>query len=533
MRKRLPSLIIAGMLIIVSVLAITQHPQGFYPTVEIEVTDPAKPLELSFLLHSRPTLRDCEALTGNIAQAVLKRCPQCRVKNMQCKSALDESRQTLLTDAPLTTASGRVAHGVILFHAADPELALAACQAAETQTAAGNNPVKCYAANTPRTEPAAPSILNPWILVLLLSAFAAAWFAGWLIVKYEHLHAHLSHDHVGSGPQKYHTEPTPRIGGLAVMIGLLAALVTTVLVENASTPNSALPPSALNFGLLLFAGIPTFLGGLVEDITKKVGVLERLLLTMLAGSLAAWLLGAVLDRLDVPGLDQALLWLPFAVAFTIFAASGIANAINIIDGYNGLAGGFAVIVLAALAYVAYLVGDSLVFTVALSLTGALLGFLAWNWPSGKIFLGDGGAYLLGFLLAELSILLVARNPEVSPWFALLLLIYPVFETLFCIYRRKFRHGFSPGQPDNVHLHQLIHDNIVACETGNSLNTNNSVAKYLWMPAIVTALLGVIAWQNTIALITAAISYCVFYVVIYRKIMQRKAMPVGARESRTA
>lgn len=527
MKKRLPSLIIAGLLIIFCALAIAQRPQSFYPAIEIEVTDPTKPLSLSFLFHSRPTLRDCEALTGNIAQAVLKRCPQCRVKHLQCESTLDESRQTLLTDAPLATASGRMANGVVLFHTADPELALAACQATETQTAAGSNPVKCFAANTPRAKPAAHSILSPWALVLLLSAFAAAWFAGWLIVKYEHLHAHLSHDHVNSGPQKYHTEPTPRIGGLAVMVGLLVAGGAMLFADALHDERE--------FGLLLLAAIPAFLGGLVEDITKKVGVLERLLLTMLAGSLAAWLLGAVLNRLDVPGLDQAMLWLPFAVAFTVFAVGGIANAINIIDGYNGLAGGFAVIALAALAYVAYLVGDSLVFTVALALTGALLGFLVWNWPGGKIFLGDGGAYLLGFLLAELSILLVARNPEVSPWFPMLLLIYPVFETLFCIYRRKFRHGLSPGQPDNAHLHQLIHDNIVTREPGisTSLATNNGVAKYLWMPAIVTALLGVVAWQSTMALIAAAISYCVLYVVIYRKIMQRKAMPVEARESRTA
>jgi len=73
-------------------------------------------------------------------------------------------------------------------------------------------------------------------------------------------------------------------------------------------------------------------------------------MTMLAGGIGAWLLGAILNRLDIPGVDTALLWLPLSVAFTIFAVGGIANAINIIDGYNGLAGGFAAIVLAAMAW---------------------------------------------------------------------------------------------------------------------------------------------------------------------------------------
>ncbi len=135
---------------------------------------------------------------------------------------------------------------------------------------------------------------------------------------------------------------------------------------------------------------------MAEDITKKVGVLTRLLLTLLAAALGAWLLGAVLDRVDVPGLDTLLRWSPLAIAFTVFVVSGVANAINIIDGYNGLAGGYAVLVLAALAWVAAQVGDPFLMTAALAMIGALLGFLVWNYPRGKIFLGDGGAYLLGF-----------------------------------------------------------------------------------------------------------------------------------------
>jgi UDP-N-acetylmuramyl pentapeptide phosphotransferase/UDP-N-acetylglucosamine-1-phosphate transferase len=227
-------------------------------------------------------------------------------------------------------------------------------------------------------------------LLVLLSAALIAWLSGYLIVRYEHLHAHLSHDHTDSGPQKYHAQPTPRIGGIALALGLLAA-GGVMLVSNNQLPLTG-------YGLLLVAAIPAFAGGIVEDLTKKVGVLERLILTMLSAAAAAWLLDAILTQIEIPLLREALTWMPFAVAFTVFAVGGVANAINIIDGYNGLAPGYALITLAAIAWVAALVGDSLILIAALAMAGAVLGFFVWNWPKGKIFLGDAGAYLLGFWL---------------------------------------------------------------------------------------------------------------------------------------
>ena len=489
--------------------------------VEVEVPVPTGGLTLGFLLNSRPTLESCETVSGNISRVTLAGCTQCRIKLIQCLITLDEAQRTRLTTAALPIPSGRFANGVVIFDAITPEVALSACQTSEKQSASRRQPIKCFSANSPRPQAIAPvaSILNFWSVAILFAAFAAAWFVGWLIVKYKHLHAHLSHDHVDAGPQKYHTQPTPRIGGVAVMAGLLVAGGVIFFTDSLHVGRE--------FGLLLLACIPAFLGGLVEDITKKVGVLERLLLTMLAGAVAAWLLGATLNRLDIPGIDQALMWLPFAVVFTSFAVGGIANAINIIDGYNGLAGGFAVIVLAALSYVAYLVGDNLIFTTALATTGALLGFLVWNWPRGQIFLGDSGAYLLGFVLAEVSVLLVVRHPEVSPWFPMLLLIYPVFETFYSIYRRKFTNKLSAMQPDNMHLHQLIHDNVVSLKASlstnlDTLDANNRVAKYLWMHALVMAMLGAVFWQSTVVLIGIGIAYCVFYIVSYRWIVRWKA-----------
>ena len=87
------------------------------------------------------------------------------------------------------------------------------------------------------------------------------------------------------------------------------------------------------------------------------------------------------------------------------------------------------------------------------------GSCAVNYPRGRIFLGDGGAYLVGLVLAVLSVLLVHRNSGVSPWFPLVLLAYPIWETLFSMYRRKAR-GHSTGRADALHLHSLVYRRVV-------------------------------------------------------------------------
>lgn len=131
---------------------------------------------------------------------------------------------------------------------------------------------------------------------------------------------------------------------------------------------------------------------------------------------------------------------------------------NIVDGLNGLASGLAMTMLAVTAAAAFRVDDSAVMVIALSLLGSIGGFYAFNFPSGRLFLGDGGAYFLGFVLVELWILLVMRNPgEVSPSFIVALAAHPTIETIFSIVRRRIlRHRpRNATAPDRLHLPTLI------------------------------------------------------------------------------
>ncbi len=353
-----------------------------------------------------------------------------------------------------------------------------------------------------------------WGLLGLILAAAASWLIAWLMIRYEHLHAHLSHDAVGSGPQKFHSRPTPRIGGIALVGGLLAGGSIFFAMDGEF--------SGTKFAYLLLAGAPAFLVGLAEDVTKAISVRLRLLVTLLAGSVGAWLLGAILNGLSIPGIDTALLWLPFAVAFTVFAVAGVTHAINIIDGYHGLAAGFAIIVLVAMAYVAVEVGDRFIFVTALIFIGALLGFLAWNWPGGRLFLGDGGAYLIGFLLAELSVLLVIRNPIVSPWFPMLLLSYPIFETIYSIYRKKFLEKMSPGQSGGKHMHMLVYkylkrQQFASSDRRNRIDRNSLVAPYiLWAP-LVAAIFASAFWEEPWMLVPAVGLGWLLYLSVYSRV----------------
>ena len=356
------------------------------------------------------------------------------------------------------------------------------------------------------------------LLACLIAAFVS-FAACWAIVRFQHLHARFTLDAVDTGPQKFHTQPTPRVGGVGLALGLIAAYGFMRLMRGDT-------PTVHEFGLLLLCGIPAFAGGLVEDLTKKVGVTDRLLLTMLSGAMAAWLLGAVLDRVGIPGVDRLFVWGAVAIPFTIFAVGGVANAINIIDGYNGLVAGYAIIVLLGFAWVAHQLGDTLITITALTLAAAIAGFMRWNWPGGRIFLGDGGAYFLGYLLAEISVLIVVRHPQVSPFFPLLLLIYPVFETIFSIYRKKVLRGQSPGEPDGLHLHMLVYKRVVPREWRGrarppKLRRNSMTAKCVWIPVALCAAFATLANDRTGALVGGAICFVYLYVAAYQRIVHFK------------
>ena len=310
------------------------------------------------------------------------------------------------------------------------------------------------------------------------------------------------------GIQKFHTLPTPRVGGIAVAFGVVAGLVF------------AGPEQQALLGPLILAGIPAFAFGLLEDITKRVSVATRLLATMGCGVLGWAITGYSITDASVWGLDWLLGFMAISVLFTAFAVGGIANAINIIDGFNGLSAGAVIIILLAFSVMTSALGDPDLTQVCLILAGAMIGFLAINWPMGKIFLGDGGAYFIGFALAWLAVLILARHTEVSAWCPLLVCGYPILEVLFSIVRRR-RRQLSPGAPDRLHLHSLVKRRLVPrlLPQSSNLVRNSATGALMWLAALLPAVLAV-QWPSSTLHMVIGFGMCaVLYLAVYARLTQ--------------
>ncbi|WP_205426663.1 glycosyltransferase family 4 protein [Helicobacter suis] len=221
-------------------------------------------------------------------------------------------------------------------------------------------------------------------------------------------------------PQGFHTKKTPRAGGLGIFLAFLGV--------------------GFKLSLLKLLGLSfVFLSGFLEDLGMSLSPKRRLLLQSLGVICVIYT-----DHLVITHFTP-FFNLPFVLAlpFSVFMLVGISNAMNIIDGFNGLAGGLSAMILAIL----YMIEPN---DVLLALLLGVLGFLMLNFPKGYIFLGDGGAYFLG-LMCGVYLMDLALRGVVSVWFGLALMIYPVTEVLFSIARK----GRKATLPDEFHLHMLV------------------------------------------------------------------------------
>lgn len=353
------------------------------------------------------------------------------------------------------------------------------------------------------------------MLPALIASFAVSLVVTLWVVRLARRRPQLFGDSDLSGPQKFHARVVPRVGGIGIAAGFLAA-ATWVAWEQ--------PANARLIASLLVSAMPVFAAGLWEDLTKRVRPRNRLLAAAASAAIAAWLLGAVIDRTAIPGVQWIASYSIGALFLTLFVVSGVVNAVNIIDGMNGLASMCCMIMLAGLAYVSYQAADPLIALVAVAAIGAIAGFFIWNYPNGLIFLGDGGAYLLGFLVAEVAILLLHRNPEISPLCPLLMVAYPVMETLFTIYRRRVVRGRAMALPDGIHLHSLVYRRLMRWAVGSNdakqLTRRNSLtAPYLWVVCSLSVVPSLLWWDNTPILTACLLFFVALYVSLYASIVR--------------
>ncbi len=246
--------------------------------------------------------------------------------------------------------------------------------------------------------------------------------------------------------QRIHLNETPRLGGVIFIL----SLIFVVAFSNSNE-------SIQLFKIILISLIPIIVIGLKEDLFHNVEPSIRILAILFVGWLfRAQFTGPLPVLTDIPFIGKLLLLQGGISIFYILSMTAVTNGMNLIDGVNGLCGAVALSILGALLFLSYKTTDEVMLSTIFSLILILMAFLIFNYPYGKIFLGDLGAYSLGLTISMLTIILFGRHPEISPWGALLILIYPATELIFTLLRRMVK-GVSIYHPDNAHLHlKLFH-----------------------------------------------------------------------------
>jgi UDP-GlcNAc:undecaprenyl-phosphate/decaprenyl-phosphate GlcNAc-1-phosphate transferase len=264
----------------------------------------------------------------------------------------------------------------------------------------------------------------------------------WVLRLWPHLRS--SRTHV---PDLHHTQrpPVPRCGGLVLILVFLAAASFLVL-------NNPLQSSAARVGwLVLLGGVAMFSLGFADDLWC-LGAKKKLLGQVLIASVIA-ISGIQIQSIRIPYLDLSIALGGWGIVVTVLWLVAFTNLINLIDGADGLAGGVCLMVLVLLVFSG--AQSTEVTLLAAVMIGALLGFLRYNWPPARIYLGDGGAYFLGFLIGMLTIVSSQKGTALGALIApLIVLTVPILDTMIAIVRRGLL-GLPLFRPDRRHLHHRL------------------------------------------------------------------------------
>ena len=242
--------------------------------------------------------------------------------------------------------------------------------------------------------------------------------------------------------QRSHFGEVPRFGGLIIYFFLFFINIITI-------------QSDLIFNICI-SSIPLIIVSLKEDLFQNTYVISRII-----GMTVSIIIFFLLDKttfpeINIPGIQIIMNSYPFAILFFCFSVLVIINGMNLIDGLNGLLSLNLLCQLIVLYYLSYKFNDG-VFQILFSvLIITILIFLIFNFPIGKIFLGDLGAYFLAYIVSILIIKLFSKYNDILSWNAVLILFYPSFELLFSFIRKIFFLKKNPFSADHNHLHSLIY-----------------------------------------------------------------------------
>ena len=297
--------------------------------------------------------------------------------------------------------------------------------------------------------------------------------------------------------QRLHQDEVPRIAGLIMYIFL--TIVAFFSIES----------HYLN--VILISALPIVLIGSKEDLFHNTSPKLRLIMMTISAGLFIFMLPTNLPEIDFPVINQIISIGFMKELFFMFCILVIINGNNFIDGVNGNLAFTNIIQLISLALLASMLGDIVIAQLSFVLLIPLIIFALFNFPFGKIFCGDAGAYFYGFAISASAIYLFGTYDDLLSWNAILILIYPSIELLFSFIRKKFFENKSAFTADAKHLHSLIFRYI---NKQNSRCINNSMAIFYLLPFIAAPLLTYLIHEDIFAILFVIFVLFVIYIIMY-------------------
>lgn len=263
--------------------------------------------------------------------------------------------------------------------------------------------------------------------------------------------------------RKIHKSPTPRVGGVGIFVSILISLIMSkliyviFLVKVLPAKNAVVLENVINqkWGAVIVGAILIFILGIIDDYKNLRAILKLILQIVIATII--FLMGVKIEGIGIVDFDlHTNTGFILSLLITLIWLVGMFNIINLIDGLDGLAGGITVIATLSIAYASYNHGHYVNTLVMLITAGATLGFLPKNFHPAKIFMGDGGAYLLGFMLGVGAIILPAKKATLISSIVpvVIVLSIPIIDTITAIIRRS-QNKSSIFKPDKKHIHHRI------------------------------------------------------------------------------
>ncbi|MBI9103531.1 MAG: undecaprenyl/decaprenyl-phosphate alpha-N-acetylglucosaminyl 1-phosphate transferase [Spirochaetales bacterium] len=340
-------------------------------------------------------------------------------------------------------------------------------------------------------------------LTILIPAFLIATAVSAVLIPIIIKVSHRKGWYDSTDPRKIHDGDIPRLGGMGIFLGFLAGLFVLIFAGLKTCETYSCPP-LFQFLVFVFAAGGIHITGLIDDFTDMrprnkfiIQILAAVLAT--ASGLRFYGLNLIFTNItiDIPVIS----WI-----ITIVWIVGVCNAVNLIDGLDGLSSTVSIIATISFGIIAIATGSWLTAIIAFSLAGGILGFLFYNKPKAKIFMGDSGSLFLGFTLAIMPLIEISSRQPKALIFAITILLIPITDTLFAIARRVARKQ-AISSPDREHIHHTL------------LDLNFSNVKILFLVGSYALLLGALPfivqkvdhiWAIGLLVVLWAFSFWLFY-----------------------